>query len=757
MGFFRKTYLAAALAAIAIMLPWHGAAHSTADETADTTIMVGSVEVTAIKQGRVLRSEPVASTIVGSRDISRNKISALKNLSQTVPNLHIPDYGSRMTSSIYVRGLGARIDQPVMGMNVDNVPVLNKNLFDTELADIERIEVLRGPQSTLYGRNTMGGVVNVYTLSPLRYEGVRLRAEYGSGQTWSLRASAYRRFNNDLGLSVTGFYNSSDGFFENLATGEKCDRERMGGGRFRVQWQGRDGWTIDNTLSFSILEQGGYPYMYIGEDKEFIKNGEIRYNDPAGYERTALSNGLTLRHDGEKFTFSSITSYQYSDDCMTLDQDFLPLSYFTLRQAVREHAVTEDIVFRSRGTKRYSWIAGAFAFYRHGTMSAPVDFKKTGIGELIFKNANQQMAGMGIRYTQLEDELHLASDFRNPVAGAALYHESQLRLGRWRLTAGIRVDYERTKLQYHSQAAMTYGISYREAPMETVEIAIDESNAMAHSYVEVLPKIAAIYSFDEMRNIYLTIAKGYKAGGFNTQMFSDILQEKLKWQMVSSLDYREGDIMSYRPEHSWNFEMGGHFSCLDGCVRGDVALFWIECRDQQLTVFPAGQSTGRMMTNAGRTRSRGAEVSVMATPWRSLELHASYGLTDARFRSYDDGMSDYAGKRLPYAPKHTLSARAVWSHATGVKWLGDILLMAGIRSAGDIFWNEANTLSQPFYTLVEASIRFEHPNYSLDIWGHNLADASYNVFYFKSIGNEFVQQGRPRTFGITLSLNILEP
>lgn len=140
--------------------------HATAESAVDTTIVVDRVQVSAVKQGLVLRSEPIASTIVGERTASRRHIDALKNLTELVPNLHIPDYGSRMTSSIYVRGLGARIDHPAIGLTIDNVPVMNKNAFDTELADIERIEVLRGPQSTLYGRNTMGGVVNIYTLSP---------------------------------------------------------------------------------------------------------------------------------------------------------------------------------------------------------------------------------------------------------------------------------------------------------------------------------------------------------------------------------------------------------------------------------------------------------------------------------------------------------------------------------------------------------------------------------------------------------------
>ena len=297
----------------------------------DTVIVVDKVQVTAIKQGMVLRSQPVAAAIVGSRAIERGHVDALKNLSQNVPNFYVPDYGSRMTSSIYVRGLGARIDQPVMGHNIDNVPVLNKDNYDMELADAERIEVLRGPQSTLYGRNTMGGVINVYTLSPLAYEGVRLSAEYGSGDSYRFRASSYYRINPDLGMAVTGYYTHTGGFFENLATGEKCDWERMGGGRWKAQWRNRAGLRIDNTLSFSVLEQGGYPYAYVGEEivhdgQTVIRPGEIRYNDPCSYRRTTLSDGLTVRYDAGSFSVASITSYQYSDDEMILDQDFLPLS-----------------------------------------------------------------------------------------------------------------------------------------------------------------------------------------------------------------------------------------------------------------------------------------------------------------------------------------------------------------------------------------------------------------------------------------------
>ena len=196
---------------------------------ADTTILVDRVQVTAIKQGTVLRSQPVAATILGSRVLEGSHVGAVKHLSQRVPNLHIPDYGSRMTSSVYVRGLGARIDQPVLGLLVDDIPVMNKDAYDFDVTDILGIEVLRGPQSTLYGRNTMGGVVNVYTRSPLAAQGTRLGVEYGSGNTLRLRASTHHALRESHGLGPARWYRRSPRVVTNPTTGPPGRPEESGG------------------------------------------------------------------------------------------------------------------------------------------------------------------------------------------------------------------------------------------------------------------------------------------------------------------------------------------------------------------------------------------------------------------------------------------------------------------------------------------------------------------------------------------------
>ncbi|MDE6242783.1 MAG: TonB-dependent receptor plug domain-containing protein, partial [Muribaculaceae bacterium] len=137
----------------------------TADEAVDA-VELQSVTVTAIKGGSSVPAAASVSTI-NAAEARRLHIESLKGAADVVPNMFVPDYGSRITSSIYVRGIGARMDQPAVGLNVDNVPFLNKDAYDFDLQDIKDLQVLRGPQSTLYGRNTMAGVVNINTLLSL--------------------------------------------------------------------------------------------------------------------------------------------------------------------------------------------------------------------------------------------------------------------------------------------------------------------------------------------------------------------------------------------------------------------------------------------------------------------------------------------------------------------------------------------------------------------------------------------------------------
>lgn len=711
---------------------------------ADTAaLQLGEVSVTSIKQSSSLLRQPVTVTTVSQGQIERFNIAGMKGVSEIAPNFFMPDYGSRMTSSIYVRGIGARIDQPAVGLNVDNVPYLNKNAYDFDSPDIERIEVLRGPQSTLFGRNTIAGLINVYTLSPMYYQGLRLHAGAATHGNYRLGLSYYRRFSSSWASSLSASGSRREGYFRNSHNGARADREHNESLRWRTIFRPSSALSIENVASYNHAHQNGYPYAS-------AESGLIDYNDPTFYRRTAFTDGLTITWTTPAFTLASITGFQYLSDNMTLDQDFLPESYFTLTQKQRDRNVTQDIVIRGKAGD-YGWLAGVFGFYKYADINAPVTFKEDGINRLILDNVNSQLpAGMRLAWDQ--PELLLGSDFRNPVKGIAVYHQSSYDIDNLSLSLGLRFDYEHTALRYHSYADASATMWRGQIPLRTQEIHIDNSDRLRQHFAQFLPKFSITYNLPHSA-VFFSVAKGYKSGGFNTQMFSDFLQQRLMEEMGRPAEYDVDKMVKYRPEISWNYELGGHFSVDRNRVYSTFALFLIECRDQQLTMFPDGTTTGRIMANAGRTRSLGGEFTLNYRPTDRWHFNLAYGYTRATFRRFSDGINDFRGKRVPYAPSNTLFTAATYRQPLTLGWLDAVSLTADMRGTGSIYWDEANLWRQPFYTEFGATLRFEFPAGSFELWGKNLTDRSFNTFRFESMSNSFFQRGLPARGGLTLRLD----
>ncbi len=745
-------------------------------------LSLGEVSITAIKQSPSLLRQPVTVTTIGQANIERFNISGMKGVSEVAPNFYMPDYGSKMTSSIYVRGIGARIDQSAVGLNVDNIPYLNKNGFDFDMLDVERIEVLRGPQSTLYGRNTIAGLINVYTLSPMSWQGIRIMAEGSLPGAYRGGIGIYHKLAPRLGMSINGYVSHTHGYFRNLHNGKRADGSTDMSGRWKTAWRPTSRLSIENVLSAGHTRQNGYPYAY-------VETGEINYNDTCFYRRTSVTDGLTVRWAGQDVSVASITGLQYLSDNMTLDQDFLPASYFNLTQRQLDRSITQDIVVRGR-KGNYSWLAGAFGFYKYGSMTAPVTFKEDGINELILDNIRGNMPP----FIQLEwddDSFLLGSDFRHHVNGAAIYHQSTYDLDRWSFALNMRFDYEHTALSYRSRcntgAHGTVNIPQMPRPITfNLPADIDEAGRLKQSFRQFLPKFSVTYNLTNSA-VFLSVAKGYKSGGFNTQMFSNFLQQQMMTQMkdeakklmsgmmggmgggagmggradapegpsagAGQVEYTVSDYVSYKPETSWNYELGGHFSCDEGRVYSTFSAFYIDVRDQQVTVFPEGNATGRMMTNAGRTRSFGAELTLRYTPTSRWRFDLSYGYTNATFRRFMDGGEDLSGNRVPYAPSNTLFLSAAYRLPVRSSIIDAISFCPTLRGTGSIYWDEENLYRQPFYAELGASIRFEHSRYSVDLWGKNLTDTRFDVFRYESIGNNFMQRGKPLRGGITLRIN----
>lgn len=750
---YSKTMKIFAICAIFAMAHTALAGESVSEKSvADTVVYLDNLDVLSVKQSDRLHDEPVSASYIGMTELEQLNADAIKNISDVVPNLYIPEYGSRITSTIYVRGIGARMDQPSVGLNVDNVPFLNKNAYDFDMADIASVEVLRGPQSTLYGRNTIGGLINISTLSPLRWQGWRFSLTGASGNEWKVSAGWYGKISSDFATAITGSFSYLGGFYRNVYNGKKVDKERSGALRWKFDGHLSEKLTMRNTLSASILRQGGYPY-------EYIETGEINHNDTCFYHRSLINDGLTLSYRSAGYTMTSITSIQYLDDNITLDQDFLPLPYFTLTQKQRELGVTEDLVFKGCVSDgRYNWVAGFFGFIKNIDMDAPVTFGDQGIASLIEAHRNQANPDYPIRWDSRE--FTLGSNFCMPTGGLALYHESTFCIDSWKLSAGIRVDWEQARLRYHSHCDTGYEVFKLHdddslTPYRHIDIDIDDRDRLKRNFFNWSPKLTALYQLPMPgeNNIYCSFSRGYKAGGYNTQMFSDVLQQRLMGVMGIGAKYDVDDVVGYKPEYSWNAEIGTHFSFPDARLNLDLSVFYITCRDQQLTMFPSGTTTGRIMTNAGRTRSCGGELSVVWKPFSNLEFTASYGYTDARFKDFFNGIENFRGKFVPYAPKNTIFGQAVYALMFD-GWVKSLSFEANVRATGKIYWNESNTLSQPMYALLGASLTLQSERFSLQIWGRNLTDTPYNTFYFLSMGNEFLQRGRPIQIGATLRFDI---
>jgi outer membrane receptor protein involved in Fe transport len=204
-------------------------------DTEPVDTLSSAVVETSVKQILPLERLAAPVSVMYLNQLEERGIDSPKKLSSIVPNLHIPDYGSSMTSSIYLRGYGSRMENPVLGLYIDDVPVLNKNSYDLEMLDIRRADLFRGPQGTVYGRNSMCGVLSMTTLSPSSYSGVRAALEYGAANSLMASVSAYGTSNGGLAAGGGISYRRTDGFFTNAYDGSACDSSDAVSMRLRLE------------------------------------------------------------------------------------------------------------------------------------------------------------------------------------------------------------------------------------------------------------------------------------------------------------------------------------------------------------------------------------------------------------------------------------------------------------------------------------------------------------------------------------------
>ena len=776
-----------------------------------------AVVVASPKETRQLRKQPVSVSLFDANALQQRKVTAVKELSALAPNFFMPNYGSRLTSACYIRGIGSRINTPAIGLYVDNVPYVDKSTYDFAFQSIDRVDVMRGPQGTLYGRNTMGGLIRIYTADPITHHGTDVTASIGTAAksygTMS-RNVAFTTFVHPaehMGLSIGAYYEGRNGYFVNSLTNEQQDASEAGGGRLRWSWQPTKVVKLDWTTSYEYSDERACPYYLLGTASSFDKGfktatdrhqlGLLSQNRPSRYRRSMLNTGLNVEHRLPNLVLTSITAFQQLNDRLFMDQDFTDKDIFSLCQKQQMATVSEEVALKSANAahKRWTWTTGAFAMYQHLNTTCPVTFYAEGVNYLNEEVGRFMPSQPKIDLAFTGNEIPFGADLKTPSLNAALFHQSSIKLfAGLSATVGLRLDYDHRELKLNSGTGTEgvpyhFGMSMGSMMQFSTDLAASPTmnEALKHDNWQVLPKLALNYLLpNDLGNVYVNVAKGYRAGGYNIQSYSDLSRTLLQRQMMLgvkefSLNTINGlphlpqaskdkaiagmaaiidqytptapqaSTLYYKPEYTWSYEAGIHHNLANKMLQLDLSVFYMKTRDQQIARF-AESGMGRVMVNAGRSRSMGLEVGMRSQLLNDcLNLTANYGYTNAEFTSYDLGSTnglkvDYTGNRVPFVPQHTLSASVDYQQPIRANALLKTLTMgADVKGAGNIEWNEANSFGQNFYATLGlyVGLHLAH-NVQLKLWTRNLTNSHYATFAFDSMNNRFAQYAQPRTMGM---------
>ena len=789
------------------------------EELTDSSRVIDLDEVVIVSQPKEqvrLRLQPLSSNVFGAEQLQQLHVNDLSQLSQYVPSFVMPAYGSRLTSSMYIRGIGSRINNPAVGVYYDNIPLMSKAAFNNHFYMLDRVDILRGPQGSLYGQNTEGGLVRIYSKNPMSYQGTDIRLGLGTGLYGNVEVAHYHRPSDKLAFSVAGFYSGLKGFINNQNFDQKNDLTDEAGGKLRLIFAPNQRTKIDWTADYQYVNQNGFGY---GE----LNLVDNKVADPAttimnGYKRNMLTTGMSFSRDMGDLLFTSTSSYQFLQDLMLMDQDYMTPDFLRLEQRQRMNALTQEYVIRSHNRSRWQHTTGLFVSHQCLKTNAPVYFgdaitqpisnaitnamrgaMQGSMYPRMYQQMLEQMMAQGmpeavavqraeaaaqaavqkaIEGVSMSAEMAVPETFKTSSRNFAAFHESNLLLGdRLKLTLGLRFNVDKVKIEYDALAYMnmTGGTAERQATYHLTSHVVDSRRK---TYTQLLPKFALTYSLDDhIGNIYALVSKGYRAGGYNIQMFSDVLQTELNAHQQDAMrgDYDVAhtaadydaieNTISYKPETSWNYEIGTHLNLFGGSTHFDLALYYMQICNQQLSVMVPGSNYGRVMVNAGKSHSCGIEATLRGRAFaNTLDWGLTYAFTNAKFDEYIDDMTpkgihtmdrsyiyDYSDNYVPFVPQHTVSAMLDWH-------IGPLTLGANMNGQGKIWWDEANTYSQKFYALMGAHADYDFGPVVVSLWGRNITNTHYNTFAISSSAagglHHFAQKANPIQVGIDINIHL---
>jgi iron complex outermembrane recepter protein len=648
-----------------------------------------------------VRNVPISITVLPQQAIEDAGINSLEGVAALTPNFStFPTGGSNLFTTYSVRGLGNSnfLSRDAVGFYVDDVPYDYGAFIDFNLFDLERAEVLRGPQSTLYGRNSQSGVVNLTTRPPSNKPELRVGGSYGNYNQRTAQISYSDAIVRDrLAFRVSGGYQARDGFYNNSTL------DRSVGGLSKLNGRGQLLWTPSPDWTVSLQGTAN-----TNRDKEV---GFVLLTDPAFTTRQNFegfnnvdtnTQALKVTHTGVGFNATAITTRRFSTQDFESDLDNTPADNFRRVSTYDSTLWSQELRVQSPANgDKLRWLFGGYFESRDfNVLRDGISFNSTGAA--LFGRTTP-----GFNRTSAE---------LNQSTYAAFGQVDYQPIRPLTISAGLRYESSTTKMNKRS--------AFLSADNTIVLPTGLPFNNIQTTNSDILPRLAVQYQVDRNLSAYGSITKGYRPGGLNYQ--ANVPTE-----------------LRYQPESSWNYEVGLKSSWMDDRLAANLSLFSNSVGNYQV-LTPGLPGLGASISNA-EVMIQGLELEVRSRPVPGLEVSAGLGYVNGRFKNYTNPTTgqSFNGNRLPYSPDLT------YNIAVQHRSPGGLFARAELRGSGNYSFRDDNILKQAPFATVNTRIGYEQKDYGVYLFANNLFDARYltaasQVPIFGTIGS----YGEPATYGI---------
>ncbi len=724
-------------------------ASGTAPAAAPAASDAGTVIIIqATKRPEDIQQVPMSVTAYTSLDLQDSTDSQLSDLWQHTANTtQMDDHRNGMLS---IRGVGyggstayGGEEKPTRGWSpigfyLDGVSLeAQRGMSDFgALYDVDTVELLRGPQGTLYGRNALGGVVNVRTKDPTWINEVDGSVYGGSYKEYRVEAAGGGPLSDTVAFRLAFDKDGGDGFYDNITTGNrKTDASNDFSGRGKLLWKATPELTLKLTVQGSTLQDSTDSWVPLA-----LIDQHQTVSDYAGYDNgKGVVSALQADYQVAKDTIATVVfGFGQANDAVAYDGDRSANPGVTVNGSNNVQDISLEARLAHTGPDPLSWLVGFIAQQEElhsSSLSVYSDALVTPPATSPFYAESGAPFPTTLPYFMSQFAAQAYNeDARVRSLNAAIYGEGTYKIDRhWEVTGGARLGYERDAFTWDEQI---YNQTNFAPPPATIPFIPAQTSHTDHAPV-ILPKGVLADTITPDLMVYASVARGYRPGGFDTGANSQLVADTL-----------------YEPEYTWNYELGFK-SEVDRALTVDGSVFYIDWRNQQVPVTLGPPSFDEVIVNAAHSHVYGAELESELKPCQGLRLWGSLGLLKAEYTDYNYLGVDYDGKRFPNIPSFTAAVGAFYQHACGA------FLGATLAGQGATYADALNTTPLSDYATLDAKLGFRAQHWSIAVLGRNLTNKAYAINsvqipadgVFTQTPQTYVREGAPRTIGLELAAN----